>query len=181
MHLAFAQFMQCTLFFFRMVLIHLLLLPNNHNHMWWMWNKWIFLADFVTHTQRMYANCIHFILSKRTEYDAVLFTLFYFLFVMLIDEFTFRSMLWSSMAMTFFCDTLFDGFSVWYRLWIQFACRGYVNWQSFWIMHTIEGHEKSTLLNWNDCSRFLQWLIHIAWLRIRLHTYTILGVIWFFF
>lgn len=131
--------------------------------MWWMCNKWIFLADFVTHTQRMYANCIQFILSKRTEYDAVLFTLLNFLFVMLIDVFISVYALIIDGNDIFLWCTFFDGFSIWCRLWIQFACRGYVNWQTFWIMHTIEGHEKSTLLNWNDCSRYLQWLIHFAW------------------
>lgn len=59
MHLAFAQFTRCT--FFPRVdthsFTHSLLLPNNHNHMRCMCNKWIFQPLFLT--QHNFTHAIH--------------------------------------------------------------------------------------------------------------------------
>lgn len=124
--------------------------------MWWMCNKWIFLADFVTHTQRMYANFIQFILSKRTEYDAVLFTLVYFLFVMLIDVFI------SVYALIIDGNDIF--FVMHFFRWIQYLVPviNPIRMQRICELTNFLDHAydwRSWKINTtDDCLRFLQWL-----------------------
>lgn len=115
-----------------------------------------FLADLGTHIQRMYANFIQFILSKRTEYDAVLFTLVYFLFVMLIDVFI------SVYALIIDGNDIF--FVMHFFRWIQYLVPviNPIRMQRICELTNFLDHAydwRSWKINTtDDCLRFLQWL-----------------------